>query len=1016
MLHRDRHDPHEPESHSSASTSAALEDVGDVHYGTEAFTPAQEYYESALLGLGPEADCDRPAAARLNRKIADCLRSKGQIAAAQERLDAACAFLVEHRDTIEYGLVLGRRADLLCTEGDLEAAMRAAAAALEILRGTAAHRDYAYVLRVAARCRLRSGEPQEFEQLNLDALAAYRRIDDDEGVADVYNNLGLAYKNACQWDKAIRSLVQARDICERLGLSRRLARTLGNLGIVYTKTRDFHEAIAHLRRARRLATTIGDELTVVSCLNSLGRVLVHTGRYGHAEKYLLEARVLAEKLHMARSQALADEFLGDLMLAQGRLAEARQNYEAGLKKARAFAPKGDVVGELLRRMADLELRAGLRSQAIATARRALKVCEGCGETHETGFVERTLGLAAAGLGRLQEATEHLEASVATFERTANPYEQAWSNVELARTLREQGGREALLRAARDAAHACESFRALEEDLAYCVAGVLLARIDLELGNVDDGLLALYDVERLCEDNPAFGLLEEAQMLRHELETALVARADAGVGTTQLFSDLCALARAESPLNAGLQQAVEALRLRVGAAAAMLAVRLPGAGGPRPHAVAGLAATEAPALAKFLCGQECRPRALTQIDGELAAACPELAARAGAVLWHPLCAEERFVGVVYVERGHDARSFGQEDVDLLATFANLAGVLVFERLREQFDAPEPEPDRAGLPDEMRRVLTVDPEMFRVLGLAHKVAASNCTVLLSGETGTGKGLLAHCIHAVSGRRQRKFLALNCAALPEPLLESELFGHVRGAFTGADADKMGLFEAAHGGTVFLDEVGKTSLFMQGKLLQFLDSSEIRPVGSNVFKKVDVRVVCATKGTLRDLVQQGLLLEDLYYRLNDFPMTIPPLRARRGDIRLLVDHYLTRFTAELGKRIPALSRQAMDALESYAWPGNVRELEKAIKRAVILADDRQPITLRHLPDEIRALDPECVEEAADDALNLRAHVALLEARLIRTCLRRTAGNKSEAARLLGISYPNLLQKIKLYSASDRA
>jgi two-component system response regulator AtoC len=164
---------------------------------------------------------------------------------------------------------------------------------------------------------------------------------------------------------------------------------------------------------------------------------------------------------------------------------------------------------------------------------------------------------------------------------------------------------------------------------------------------------------------------------------------------------------------------------------------------------------------------------------------------------------------------------------------------------------------------------------------------------------------------------------------------------------------------------------------------------------------------------VQQGLFLEDLYYRLNDFPMTIPPLRARRGDIRPLIEHYLTRTTAELGKRIPALSRQAMDVLEAYAWPGNVRELEKAIKRAVILGDDGQPITLRHLPDEIRAVDPDCVEEASDDALRLRTHVAQLEARLIRTCLRRTAGNKSEAARLLGISYPSLLQKIKLYGVA---
>jgi transcriptional regulator with PAS, ATPase and Fis domain len=339
------------------------------------------------------------------------------------------------------------------------------------------------------------------------------------------------------------------------------------------------------------------------------------------------------------------------------------------------------------------------------------------------------------------------------------------------------------------------------------------------------------------------------------------------------------------------------------------------------------------------------------------------------------------------------------------------VLVFENFREEFQSPEPARGRADISPALSRIITTDAAMFQILALAEKVSSSNCTVLLSGETGTGKGLLAHCIHMLSDRRTKKFIALNCAALPEPLLESELFGHVRGAFTGADSDKIGLLEAANGGTVFLDEVGKTSLFMQGKLLQFLDSSELRPVGANVFKKVDVRVICASKANLRDLVAQGLLLEDLYYRLNDFPLTIPPLRDRRGDIKPLAAHYLRQFAAEMHKQIPGLSRQAMQLLHEYSWPGNVRELEKCIKRSVILADDRQPITVRHLPEEVKSPGQRAIENAAYQAgLSLREHVAQLEAQVIQASLRKAAGNKSEAARMLGISYPTLLQKLKLY------
>jgi transcriptional regulator with PAS, ATPase and Fis domain len=432
-----------------------------------------------------------------------------------------------------------------------------------------------------------------------------------------------------------------------------------------------------------------------------------------------------------------------------------------------------------------------------------------------------------------------------------------------------------------------------------------------------------------------------------------------------------------------------------------------------RASSGLDAAEALRLAQFLGRNGSGAHVLAQVEGELAAAFPEVASRAGAILCQPLVVEDRVLGLLYLERprGRGSVAFQQGEIDLIATYAGLAGRILYEVFRDEFQSPEADVAPGDLHPALRRILTADAAMYRVLALAQKVANSNCTVLLSGETGTGKGLLAHGIHLMSERRGRKFLALNCAALPEPLLESELFGHVRGAFTGAETDKVGLFEAASGGTVFLDEVGKTSLFMQGKLLQFLDSMEVRPVGANVFRKVDVRVICATKASLRELVTQGLLLEDLYFRLNDFPLTIPPLRQRKGDVKLLAEHYLRQATAELHKQVPGFSRQAMQILQDYSWPGNVRELEKSVKRAVILGEERQPITVRHLPDEMKSAGNRAVEEsAAQEGLSLREHVAQVESQVIQAALRRAAGNKSEAARLLAISYPSLLQKVKLY------
>jgi len=1012
MLNRDRHDPLESDGREPLAPYVALEDLGDVHFVAAGFGSALEYFDDALRHLGSDLEFDPIVAARLNRKLADCHRSKGQLDLALVHLERSRHLLSGHESELEFGIVLGRRADIECAQGKQELALADARAALDILGGTSAHRDYAFVLRVAAAIHGRSGQFADFEQLNLDALATYRRINDQEGVAAIFNNLGIAYKNACQWDKAIRSLTEAREISHRLGLTRRIARNLGNLGIVYTKTRDFHEAIAHLRQARRMAISLGDQATIVSVQNSLGHAYLLCGKYAQAQRCLLEARVLAERHQMERSIALADEFLGDLMSAQGRYAEARQNYESGLKRARAFAPKGDVVGEILRRMADLELAIGLRSQAIATARRALKVCEGCNELHEIGFIHRTMGLSLQGLGKLRESAAAFAASITAFERTRNAYELAWSRTQLAELRIHQGDREGLLRAVRESEAALTAFRSLEDDHGACAAGLLLARAHRGLGNNDDGLLAVYDLERICDENPNLDCSHEVRALRRELEGALVSRgSESETSSLNLFGELYSLAHAGDAFDTRLQEVLVSLCARAQCRAAFIALCPPTAVEPQVPAMHGLAAGEAVRLARYLVRSGAQPLMLGHVEGPLAHAVPEVARRSAAILCQPLCLGERTLGILYLERGPGVGIFTQQDVDFVATYANLAAVMLYENRRELFETREMPPERADLDPHLDRILTEDSAMFRILALAQKVARSDCTVLLAGETGTGKGLLAHCIHQMSHRHSRKFIALNCAALPEQLLESELFGHVRGAFTGAEVEKTGLLEAAHGGTVFLDEVGKTSLFMQGKLLQFLDSSEVRPVGSNEFRRVDVRVICASKSNLRDLVATGRLLEDLYYRLNDFPITLPPLRERRGDIRLLMAHALSRAATELGRRRPVLSRAATLALEAHSWPGNVRELEKCIKRAVILADEGRPITLRHLPDELQAAEPGSDDGDSEAMIPLRESVAQTEARVIRAALLRSGGNKSEAARLLGVSYPCLLQKIRTYA-----
>ena len=291
----------------------------------------------------------------------------------------------------------------------------------------------------------------------------------------------------------------------------------------------------------------------------------------------------------------------------------------------------------------------------------------------------------------------------------------------------------------------------------------------------------------------------------------------------------------------------------------------------------------------------------------------------------------------------------------------------------------------------------------------VARSNSTILITGETGTGKEVVARAIHHNSGRRLHRFVALNCSAIPETLLEAELFGHVRGAFTGAVGMRQGRFEQAHKGTLFLDEVGTMSTALQMKLLRALQEREFERVGDNQTIKVDVRVIAATNSDLAAMVRAGSFREDLYYRLNVIPIQLPPLRDRRDDIPLLAQHFLDKFGGE-GTKLH-LSQVAMRRLMAYSWPGNVRQLENAIERAVALGAGRQQIEVTDLPPEIQA-SPEPVTSPVvdfpDDGIDLPAYLSSIERDLIQRSLERTGGNRNRAAELLRIKRTTLVEKLK--------
>ncbi len=365
----------------------------------------------------------------------------------------------------------------------------------------------------------------------------------------------------------------------------------------------------------------------------------------------------------------------------------------------------------------------------------------------------------------------------------------------------------------------------------------------------------------------------------------------------------------------------------------------------------------------------------------------------AVLAFPLIIENRVYGILYFDSRENRQGFNEPTRQLLSFFTPIASLILEQILKkkqvenENFLLKSQLEQSIGIPT----IIGESPPMIELFKIIHKVAKSDISVVITGENGTGKDLIARAIYELSPRRDNPFLAQYIGNIPGTILESELFGYKKGAFTGAGSDKMGLFEAVNGGTLFLDEIGDLSPELQTKFLRVLQNKEIKRLGENAIRKVDVRIIAATNCDLSDLVKKGKFREDLYYRLNVINIKVPPLRERKSDIPLLIRHFLLKNSSD---QTHQLSKPALRKLMDYNWPGNVRQLENILKRAVILANNKT-ISKEDIEfDEAEAPFSGTLEEYSN--------------RLIESRLRQFNGNKSQAARSLGISLRSLQMKAK--------
>ena len=1013
---RDDRDRLEPDKNSKKRRNAAFvvtpsEEIGQMHFSSENYSTALEYFQKALRASDLK---DFPDRFRLNLRVGDCYRQRGNYRDARKFLERARVLLPENAPSAAVGKLEYREAYILRARGNYDEALKLGFSAYRRLKKSDEHNEVADIQLLLAICYWRLGQNNEAEEFFMDALSSYRRIEDKIGIAYVYNNLGLLHKNACRWNRALASLSKSLDLAKSLGLTQHLIRVHLNLGVVYAKLRRFSDALSAFSNAANMAERFGDQEKLTKAIFMQGRTYVQTGEFCKAEKYILRGQTMANEYGYARESALTDEYLGELMIARGRYEEALVNLNKGIRKAKSIAPGGDMMAEMMRRIADVQHAMGNHDGALKMIEEGLQIADSCGEYYEIGYFYRTQGLSHKRLGDDAKAAASLRTSVEMFEKFENPYEKHCSQQQLGRLQLRQRDQKSHLQAKQILSDSIIGFGKLEESGAQMMSHVLLGVVEEKLGNLDDALLAIYEADRLAEEEQDTRLRKVLHTMRVRVEGKMTRDTKKVLEQIPMFGDIQSSSKSRDKLVAGLGASLKLIIEKLDAGSGFVAIPRASGKGFDVACRENLSKPVARALAVWHAERTDSggPNSLRVFDADrepgLDPVRDVIGSGLGTFLFQKLGFEGENFGVIFVHQGDAANHgpIGQEALHFVAAYSRLISLSVYELLRnEKRQEYKPKPSASGF----ESIVTDNNDMIKLLNLAERVAHSNATVLLQGETGTGKGLIAYAIHLLSQRRDKGFVHINCAAMPESLLESELFGHVKGAFTGAIADKEGLLRQADGGTIFLDEIGKTSLTMQGKLLQFLDNGKVRKVGSNDLMPVDVRVICASKSNLMQLCDEGRFLEDFFYRINDFPLTVPPLRKRPEDIPLLFFHYLRKFSREMEKDIVDISDEAMELLRSFRWAGNVRELEKVVKRAIILADKGEQIEVAHLPSEV-------IHAPKNGGGNgkirtLRDRIQHLEKQEILAALERSGWNKSRASVELGVSYPSLLSKIKRYN-----
>jgi len=869
------------------------------------------------------------------------------------------------------------------------------------------------------------GDLKQAEMAARDALASYRRIRNRQGILDAYNSLGRIYYLRSNYVQAAEYVNEAIQFAEDDPV--RKGQLLGNLGRIYLLTGDLDNAEEKLLQSYEMSRKHDLPRFLVRDHLSLGYLYIRRRQFHLAGQELDNAMELILALGNERDHIICLEYMGELAFEKQDFVEARRILQHAVELALDLAPESALVSQCLRRLAEAELALGYHDQAMQTVQKALDLAQKIGEQAEIGLSHRVISLIFQQRSEVADARRHGLEGIEILR-------QVGDNFELGRSIIAYGsfpltGLTLSDRKTLPLLQEAEKIFSLMGDDYY------LARCHFEMGHFcqqvgknGEALEHLKEALRGFRNVADTDGLNRVSEYLQSLSKQAIEQALSDNNKFKIFGNVISGQDYESLKSGSLKKIFDLLIGKTAADRGFI-INTGQSDEPELSITRGVNEEDREALivrfVQFI--NDNKPIDSPSLildcseDPDYAELLPAEEGRVGSVIVLPLILDSEILGYIYLDRlfesnGSSINPFCQDEIDFAVGYADLAAFKIAQYQKHRLMEDNLRL-RAQLLDQcvFVNIVTQSRPFMEILNRVRQVANSNMAISITGETGTGKDLLAKAIHYNSNRKDKRFVSVNCAALPESLLESELFGYKRGAFTGADRDKPGLFEEADGGTFFLDEIADMPLSIQAKILRVLETQEITRLGDTRPRLVDVRVISATNKDLKEEMGNNTFRNDLYYRLCALNFKIPPLRERREDIPLLVEHFLKESKCKI-------SPDALKYLLDYNWPGNVRELENEVKKLVLLANNEGVITPSLLSARILGDDMVDYQENSDDlsfygqdGFSLYDYLAEYEKRFIIKALQEQNGIKKRAADSLQIPESTLRLKLKQYKIDPK-